>query len=50
MGAITGLRPEKDMTENVAIMHTSLAALQASRAALVQARADGLKVVQDLRG
>ena len=38
------------MTSNVATMHTALGALQAARAALVQAHADGLKVVQDLGG
>lgn len=45
-----GLTPAKDMTANVATMHTSLDALQAARASLAQARASGQKVVQDLRG
>ena len=50
LGATVGLVPAKDMTENVATMHVSLDALRAARAALAQARLDGLAVVDALRG
>ncbi len=49
IAAITGLAPAADMTANTAALQTAHSDLVAARAALDQARADGQKVIADLK-